>query len=32
MRLDEIIRNFPRAAVHEENRWNFEAHAIYCSG
>jgi hypothetical protein len=31
MRFDQIVRDVPRAAVHDENGCNFEAHEIYCS-
>ncbi len=32
VRLDEIIRNVPCAAMEGEDGCNFEAHAVYCSG
>jgi hypothetical protein len=31
VRLDQIIRNVPRAAMDGQNGCDFEAHGIYCS-
>ena len=32
MRLDQIVRDVPGAAMNGEDGCNFEAHGIYCSG